>query len=625
MIEIGRYVESPLAAGGTEIVAEAPELEAHAGRPWLRACVAGRLGVPPAASAGPSGAALVPEEAWQRHAAAYGVSGTGKTSFLMHVGTAHLEQGASVVLLAPKGEEYDRMLAHAAAMGWPPERTVLLDPRQAWVPPYNFLRGDLPPDLAAGDWLALFERLFSGGVGYRLLNLHAHALFTAGALESGSLAEAVRIVTDDEYRGALLLRPELADPDAPALREAVEFWRREFGRWPRSQRLEAAGPLTNKLSAVLRSRFLRPLLCARRPPFRLADLWRRPTLVLARLDSAALGPDGARLLAGLLAYGLLRTALRAPGPVPVLMMVDELPVLERFVGEPVAEIVAVARSQNLRFLGAAQHTAQLSDGLRAALAGAAVQLAFRLNPADARQAAAVLAAGTEERLARAVLDVERQGRGGPAETAEWPQLVRDHRGRPLRLAGPAWGRFARESLLVPDDAGLLRELAAREGIPRLYVADEAGRPLALSRCVEGLAPDAYRIEGPSLRLVVRFPRPRVVRAERRGEADAIREWTRVLQQLPLRHAALRVLGAPAGVVRIRDVPDPRVAPERLGRFVAASLRATCQSPDEIRETERWRQDEMTRIASGGTAPAGAGRSNAGRCAAAVEEDDGSIR
>src|SRR5581483_3498885 len=102
-----------------------------------------------------------------------------------------------------------------------------------------------------------------------------------------------------------------------------------------------------KLGELLRSSFLRPLLCAPANTFRLDDLWRRQGLVLVWLDRTALGDEGARLLGGLLVNLLLRTAMRLPGSNRVILAIDELPLLEGLVGDSLAEIVAVARSLGL--------------------------------------------------------------------------------------------------------------------------------------------------------------------------------------------------------------------------------------------------------------------------------------
>jgi TraM recognition site of TraD and TraG len=207
----------------------------------------------------------------------------------------------------------------------------------------------------------------------------------------------------------------------------------------------------NKIRELLRSAFLRPLLCARRNTLCLSRLWHQPGVVLLRLDRSTLGEEGSRLLAGLITHLLFRTALRAAGPVPVVLAIDELPVLERFVGEALTEMVTLARSQGIQCLVACQHLAQLSENLRGALlANAAVQAFLRLGYADAKLVAASLAVGAEPRVTRLVATIDRQDRkSGRTETAEQRHPIRDAYGRPLRLSQAALGETERQPPVRP--------------------------------------------------------------------------------------------------------------------------------------------------------------------------------
>src|SRR5207237_8529872 len=117
--------------------------------------------------------------------------------------------------------------------------------------------------------------------------------------------------------------------------------------------------------------------------------------------------------------------------------------------------------------------------------------------------------------------------------------------------------------------------------------------------------------GPGLRLVVRFLRPQFVAVERSSDSDAVRNWSRVSQELPTQHAALRIAGTPPHVVRVCDLPYPERTPA-LEEYTQASMRANCQSREEVAATMRWRRDQVERLVGG-------------RSSALEEmEDDGSI-
>lgn len=572
MVRLG-ISELTLADAAPGIFCDHERLRLHLGRPWGRAWVARRLGACwPASPSGLPGSVGVPEELLARHALVVGATGSGKSRLVEHL-ASQLAPHSSVVLLDPKGETADRLVARAAALGLPPRRVIVLDPREpAGVPAWNPLLTGVPIARAVADWVHVIEA-GSGSWGPRLADLLTNALLVAGSHRL-SVAEAAGLLTDDLARERLLARPVRAE-DPVAYREALAGLR-EFGSWGRGERYQAVGPVTNKLREYLRSGYLRPLLCARRNTLDLARLWREPLLLVVRLDRAALGEAGARQLGGLLTHLLFRTALRCPGPLPVTLVLEELPVLERFVGPALEEILAQARSLGLRCVVACQHLGQLGPGLREALlANAAVQAFLRLGHADARLVGQWLALGSEPRLARVVAAPERPDpRASRSPRAEWSHVVRDLAGRPLRLNGEGWGWVERERLFGSDPAEALCQAAAAAGVPRLYVrAADTGEPVELRRYVAGVPEEDYRVEGPILRLVISMPRPRLAGSDLSGEAEAARNWARRLEGLDVRQAVIRLAGGQPQACRIDEVGDPAVPSEGLERFLAASRAA----------------------------------------------------
>ena len=269
----------------------------------------------------------------------------------------------------------------------------------------------------ATDVVSVLEKS-STSWGPRLGDLLTNALIIV-ASHHLSLFELARLLQHDDYRAGLLRLPlpqdktEQERADNVAYEEARDYFLSEFAAWSKSERAAAVAPVLNKFRELLRTPFLRSLLCARRTTLSLSRLWQKPGLVLVHLDAAALGDEGVRLLGGLLAHQLLRTAMRANGPVPVVLALDEMGVSEQFVGSAAASILAIARSHGLRLLVACQHLAQLSEGLRAALlANAAVQVFFRLGATDARLVASSLSAGTGERVSRIAVDMAKRDREG---------------------------------------------------------------------------------------------------------------------------------------------------------------------------------------------------------------------
>ena len=619
-IAIGRYLPgSREGQPSLRVLCDALELERHVDRPWFRAYAAERLDlpiVPDEAGTGSarSGRAEVGEDLLARHALVCGATGSGKTRLALHLLAEQVRAGASVVMLDPKAETLRHLLGLAYAAGVRPEEVTLLSPHlqgqgsPGWNPLDTGASG-LPPAQAAADFVSVLARS-SASWGPRLQDVLTNALIVVSC-HGLALFELARFLQRGDYRAGLLaMEPDPAVAgDRVVYEEARDYFLREFGAWGKSEQASAVAPVLNKFRELLRSPFLRALLCARRTTLDLSGLWKKRGLVLVHLDGATLGDEGARMLGGLLAHGLLRTALRTSGPVPVVLALDEMGVSEQFLGSALCQILAIARARNLRLLACCQHLAQLSDELRAALlANTAVQAFFRLGHADARAVASSLAAGTGERVWRIAADVARRdGDGCPEAWAHSSHTVRDGRGDTLKLSAPAWTAFRDLAARADGEAQVeaLRRLARVSGVERLYVhAADTKRPVELAQYVARLGPDEYWVSGPApVRLVVSFPRPRLSVVSRETEAERQQGWTRTLMDLPPRQAVLRLAGGAPGVlgepgaVQVVEVGDPP-APAGFEKFVSAAVAGSGQSAREIEEAQSWRKDQVERVAGG---------------------------
>lgn len=605
-IVLGTYAGTENIVSQTTFYCDDPVLRPYLTKPWVRAWIAQRIGTP-LITANPrlSGAATLSHEVLGRHSFVCGATGSGKSRAILLLVREHLARGGSVVLVDPKGETAENILAFAIADGVPPTSTVILDTRrEAGVPGWNPLTTDVPLAQAVSDFVSLLAATHTSSWGPRLADCLTNALLVI-ASHRLSIFELTRFLAREDYREHLLARPVSAAGDPYTYREARAYFENEFAAWGRGERTQAVAPVLNKTRELLRSPFLRSLVCAQTNTLDLGELWHEPRLVILRLDRSALGEDAMRVLSGMLTHLLFRTALRARGGRKVLLCVDELPVLARYVGDVLEDILAVARSMGLRLLVACQHLAQISGSLRASLlANTAAQLFFRLGPEDARLVASHLAVGTDQALTRATITADGEDpETGLPYRSQWRQPVFDAEGRRLRLDPEVAEALRWRDLLGSDPIGDLDALGKLAGTRRLYVvAPDTGKPTPLGEYVGGISPTEYWFEGPALELVLTFPRPRITRAERTSEADATRLWWRRLAELPVQHAVLQSAGDAGRLIRLRNVAIPTAGPARRKAFLDASFAEFGQSKGCLRETLEAREREIERIAAGAGAP-----------------------
>ena len=612
-LTLGEIVRPQGGAGGfPTVVCHDPVLRPHLGKPWLKAWIGRELGLAPHRRARRDRAPALPEAELALHCALMGISGMGKSRNAALMTGHFFKWGHSMVVADPKIETLWQIAAQAQDAGIPPGQVTLLSPRApGGIPGWNPFLAPLPAAENAEDFAALIIGS-NDSWGVRLGDTFANIAHVVAAHRL-SIVELMQCLRNPDYLEALLRHPPPGRLGA-AYEEAADALAHEFLAGGKASRAEAAAAVSNKVRKTIRHDYLRALLSSRRNTVDLSRLWKRQGLVLVHVDRASLGEEGARFLAGMVTSSLFRTSLRGGGPVPVACSLDEISTTAKFVGETLENIATFSRSANVHLMSACQDLAPLGGPLREAMLSANVQISFRLSPSDARLVAGSLAAGTEPSVARVRAEAEPPGRrGGRAPRSTCLHTLRDHSGRPLRLDGPTWEQLRAEDMFrLPgihgpsagaDLLGAISSLAAKQGVGRLYVrAADTGEPVEIRRYVAGLNPASYWVDGPQpLSLVVSFPTPRLTGAERRGEADAARAWTRILQSLPRQHAVLRVGGGKPVVLRVADVPD--ISQEQVGPYLAAALRANGQSAEEIAACANQRRDVVLRLARGEGDPA----------------------
>lgn len=403
----------------------------------------------------------------RRHLHVLGPTGAGKTTLLVNLALQDLAAGRGVGIIDPKGDLVDGVLASL-----PRERAkdvVLITPSDADISiGLNPLEWSDPDDrdLIAENALSIFKRIYERHWGMRTDDILKSALLTLLARNDATLCHIPALLTDPGFRAKAI--QSIDDPIGLG-----SFW-----RWYESlsdgQRVEAIGPVLNKLRDFLLRPRIRRLLCQPRSTVDLGKVLDGRGVLLVNLSTGRWGETTAALIGSFLFAKIwqrvrMRAAVTEAERPDFFLYVDEF---QQFLGvaQSFADTLAQARSFRLSLTLANQHLGQLPRELREAISSnARSRIVFQCGQDDARylarefsplDAEALQTIPRYEMAARLSIDGETSraftARAlGPAPTTD-PTITSDV----AHLSRMRYGRSARE---VDAELQALLEPRAPEG------------------------------------------------------------------------------------------------------------------------------------------------------------------
>jgi len=319
-----------------------------------------------------------------RHLHLLGPTGVGKSTLMARLALADITAGRSTVVIDPKGELIDDLLARI-----PEERrddVVVLDARDPAPVGINGLSGVDDSDQAADSLLAVFHSLYRDSWGPRTHDILHACLLTLARRGDGSLAMVPLLLTNPGFRRSVIGPVVRRDPMGLG-----SFWS-WYGAISDAERSQAIAPLMNKLRTVLLRPGIRGIFAQRQSRFQLHQVFTERRILLVSLAKGSLGPEAAQLLGSVLVSLLWNEALRRTGTPhaqrrPVMIHIDEVQDYLRLPGD-LGDALAQARGLGVGFTLAHQHLGQLPPHIReAVLANARSRIAFNLTGHDARDLA----------------------------------------------------------------------------------------------------------------------------------------------------------------------------------------------------------------------------------------------
>jgi hypothetical protein len=306
-----------------------------------------------------------------------GPTGVGKSTLLANVVIQDIEAGRGVVVIEPKGDLVNDVLARI-----PKHRqhdVVVLDPTDLVAPVgLNPLHGG-SPELVTDHVLAVFRGLYGDYLGPRTADILHAAVLTLARSDRATLVALPLLLTNANLRRQLTkhVRHDLVLGPFWAWYEALSD----------AERAQVIAPVMNKARFLLRDG-VRHVLGQAAPKFDIAQVFTKRKVVLVPLPKGLLGGETASLI-GSLVVSQVWQAAQARARVaperrhPVSIVIDEF---QQYLHLPtdLADVLATARSYGVSVLLAHQHLGQLTTETRTAvLANARNRICFRLSAEDA--------------------------------------------------------------------------------------------------------------------------------------------------------------------------------------------------------------------------------------------------
>lgn len=317
------------------------------------------------------------------HLHVMGSTGSGKSTLLTHLATADIAAGRGVVVIDPKGDLVNDILARYPKGAPAP---VIIDPDDRAAPPVlNVLDVADPAErhLVVDNVVGIFRRIFEAYWGPRTDDILRAACLTlvqhaAAGGHTATLAEVPRLLQDAAFRRAATAG---VGSDQAGL-GGFWAWYEELSEAGQGQ---VVGPVMNKLRAFLLRDFVRAVMGPDVSSFSMAQVLDGGTL-LARVSKGALGEEASRLLGSFVLANLWqavthRARLGQAARVDAACYIDEC---QNFLTLPrsLEEMLAEARGYHLSLVLAHQNLAQLPRQLREAIAANARSKIYFTASAD---------------------------------------------------------------------------------------------------------------------------------------------------------------------------------------------------------------------------------------------------
>ena len=320
----------------------------------------------------------------QRHMYLIGRTGTGKTQLLMSLMMQDILSGKGVAFIDPHGDAAEEILGMI-----PPNRAqdvIYWDPSDTERPfGMNMLEyhSEEQKHFVVESIIGLLYKLYdpnkTGIIGPRLEHAVRNCLLTVMSVPGGTLIEAVRALTDQQYIKEIL--PYVADPIVR------RYWTDQIAQTTEFHKSETLDYFVSKFGKFVTNLMLRNIIGQSQPSFSLREVMDNQKILIVNLSKGRMGEDNSQFLGLVLVPKILAAAMsRANVPEEqrkdFYLYVDEF---QNFATDTFATILSEARKYKLNLIVANQFIGQMTEDVKNAVFGnVGTLITFRTGVTDAQ-------------------------------------------------------------------------------------------------------------------------------------------------------------------------------------------------------------------------------------------------
>ncbi len=300
----------------------------------------------------------------RKHVYAIGKTGAGKSTLIANMAIDDIRRGRGIGIIDPHGDLSETILDYI------PKRrindVVYLEPFDIERPfSLNVLeiKNKQHKDLISSGIVSIFHKIYGESWGPRLEYILRNVILTLLDVEEGTLVDALRILSDQDFRSRVVAR--LSDP------VLKNFWEGEFAKMPDKLKAEAVSPIQNKVGQFVSSRMVRNIIGNPKSSINLQEIMDEGKILILNLSQGKLGEDNAALLGAMVITQIQLAAMnrsfqKEEARRDFFLYVDEF---QNFATESFIKILSEARKYRLSLTLANQYSDQLDLPIQKAIYG----------------------------------------------------------------------------------------------------------------------------------------------------------------------------------------------------------------------------------------------------------------